>query len=583
MPALIFTAGPNAGRRYKLGKGDYIIGRRSDCQIFVPDMRVSRQHALVHQRGRGWSIQDLGSNNGTFVNGQRVQEAVLEHEDQIQIAHNVISVDLPVEETRMREPAFDANVTIVANIDSRVIKSRDENTQASGLWELSAALAGSQDLQRQQRLMERKLLALTKILEIAGTAAEPVDILGAIAEQLLKAFPEAKLAATLIEDKKTGEFRAISQRKSHRRPGPDQGMQVPATLLHHVTEGQHGVLLEDPEFEASQSGELPAGSCMGAPIKMLDGIGVLYIESEQRAFHQEDVDLLTSIANQTGLAIHAARVHHEYERQRRMDRDLKVARQIQRSLLPPKPPEVVGLEFAVHYEPAYTIGGDFYDFIWHDREHLALVVGDVSGKAISAALYMARLTSELRSRATIARTPANLLRRVNQEMMHLGDDGMFATLIYAVYDLTTKSLVFSNAGHQVPLLRRDGKIYALEADTAHVAPLGVLDDMRIGEARVQLQAGDMLILTTDGIHEARNSHGEEYGSKRLMQRIENTPGGPEDVIKAILSDVDAHSGEGQRTDDMTILTMAIGSARARRRTTGTEHLDDIHGGDTHVE
>src|SRR6188472_3730075 len=106
MPSLVFVAGPNAGRRYKLGKGDYIIGRRSDCQIFVPDMRVSRQHALVRRNERGWGIQDLGSNNGTFVNGQRVQEAPLEHEDEIQIAHNRILVELPQEATNIREPAF---------------------------------------------------------------------------------------------------------------------------------------------------------------------------------------------------------------------------------------------------------------------------------------------------------------------------------------------------------------------------------------------------------------------------------------------------------------------------------------------
>jgi serine phosphatase RsbU (regulator of sigma subunit)/pSer/pThr/pTyr-binding forkhead associated (FHA) protein len=571
VPALIFTAGPNAGRRYKLGKGDYIIGRRSDCQIFVPDMRVSRQHALIHRKGKGWVIQDLGSNNGTFVNGKKVQEQILEHEDQIKIAHNVITVDLPEEATQIREPAFDANVTVVDLQNPRVIKSRDEHTQASGLWS-ATHLAGAQDLQRQQRLMERKLQALTTILEISGRAAKPEELLDAIGDQLLEAFPQARVVATLSEDK-AGEFRVISQRRHKRAGDSKETMKVPGPLLANVQNGTQGILLEEPE----RAFDGPGGLRMGAPVRMLDDkIGVLYIESEHAVFHQEDVDLLTSIANQTGLALHSTHIQREYERQRRFERDLKVARQIQRSLLPAKPPEVVGLEFAVHYEPAYTIGGDFYDFIWHDREHLALVVGDVSGKAISAALYMARLTSELRSRATIARTPATLLRRVNEEMMHLGDDGMFSTLIYAVYDLVTRSLLFSNAGHQVPILRREGKVYALEADSAHVAPLGVFRDMEIGEARVQLQEGDMLILTTDGIQEGRNAKGEEYGAKRLMERIEATRGGPDEVIKAILSDVDNHTRDGKQTDDMTILAMSIGTGRARRRTTVTP-VDGVSG------
>ncbi len=229
-------------------------------------------------------------------------------------------------------------------------------------------------------------------------------------------------------------------------------------------------------------------------------------------------------------------------------------------------PEVVGLDFAVHYEPAYQIGGDFYDFIWHDPSHLGLAVGDVAGKAISAALYMARLTSELRSRAAIARTPARLLRRVNQEIVALGDDGMFATLVYCIYDLENRSLVFTNAGHCVPLLRRGDRVFPLQAERAHTPPLGVTNDLEAGEARVQLHSGDMLIMVSDGILEARDARGNEYGLSRLSRRIRTARGSAEDVIKAILADIDNHSQQAQG-DDMTIVAMAIDQRRAKRKTT----------------
>ena len=177
-------------------------------------------------------------------------------------------------------------------------------------------------------------------------------------------------------------------------------------------------------------------------------------------------------------------------------------------------PQVVGLDFAVHYEPAYQIGGDFYDFIWHDPSHLGLAVGDVAGKAISAALYMARLTCELRSRAAIARTPARLLRRVNQEIAKLGDDGMFATLVYCIYDLETRSLVFTNAGHCVPLLRRGDRVFPLQAERAHTPPLGVTPELEAGEARVQL-------------HSRRHAdHGvgrHPRGARRARQRVRAVP------------------------------------------------------------
>jgi serine phosphatase RsbU (regulator of sigma subunit) len=305
---------------------------------------------------------------------------------------------------------------------------------------------------------------------------------------------------------------------------------------------------------------------MGAPLQARDNhYGVVYVECDGGVFHQEDLDLLTSIAAHTGLAIHTARMHAQLMRQQRLERDLRVARQIQRSLMR-DPPQVVGLDFAIHYEPAYTIGGDFYDFIWHDSTHLALIAGDVAGKAISAALYMARLTSELRSRAGIAKTPARLLRRVNDEMVKLGDDGMFATLVYAVYDLENRTLVFTNAGHCVPLLRRGERVFPLHADRAHIAPIGVMPDLEVGEAKVQLHSGDMLVLTSDGIHEAHDPRGNEYGIKRLSRRIRTARGGADDVVKAILADVDSHVAGGTQSDDMTIVAVSIDDKRAKRRT-----------------
>jgi phosphoserine phosphatase RsbU/P len=339
---------------------------------------------------------------------------------------------------------------------------------------------------------------------------------------------------------------------------------VPGTIIQHVVSDKRGVLLGETNDEADEA----VGTRMGAPL-IYHGAhyGVVYVESKTQSFRQDDVDLLQAIATQAGMAMHATRVQDQLARREKLERDLRVARQIQRSLLPANVPQVVGLDFAVHYEPAYQIGGDFYDFIWHDPAHLGLAVGDVAGKAISAALYMARLTSELRSRAAIARTPARLLRRVNQEIAQLGDDGMFATLVYCIYDLETRSLVFTNAGHCVPLLRRGDRVFPLQAERAHTPPLGVTPELEAGEARVQLHSGDMLIMVSDGILEARDPRGVEYGLSRLSRRIRTARGNAEDVVKAILADIDSHTGESAQGDDMTILAMAIDQRRAKRKTT----------------
>jgi serine phosphatase RsbU (regulator of sigma subunit)/nucleoside phosphorylase len=260
------------------------------------------------------------------------------------------------------------------------------------------------------------------------------------------------------------------------------------------------------------------------------------------------------------------------ERDRLVDlqlaRDLRVARQIQRNLLPERPPDVVGLSFAVHYE-ASRIGNDFYDFIWHDPTHLAIAIGDVAGHAISAALYMARLTSELRSRAAIARTPARLLHRVNQALAGLDDEGMFVTLVYCVYDVDDHSMVFTNAGHSIPLLRRGDRVFPLHSERAHTPPLGVLPELDAGEARVQLQPGDMLIMVSDGILQARDAGGTDYGLSRLSRRIRTTPGSIDEVVKAIVVDIDGHVGQsGPQRDDITIVGMSIDRPPPMTDTTG---------------
>jgi serine phosphatase RsbU (regulator of sigma subunit) len=562
MSSLVFLAGPIAGRRYKLADGEYIIGRRSDCQIFVPDMRVSRQHARLWQSGDDWQIEDLGSNNGTFINGTKIQSATqIRNDDEILIANNRIRVESsePPPEARFPEGS---PVTIVDVGAKSVIRSREDS--GSGRMPIVSSGIMSVADQRAVRLLERKLDALTQILHATAASDTSEALLQKLVDALLDLFPQAEDVGVLVEDERTKQLKVQCQRHRKQAFGGNVNFRVPGTIIQHVVSDGRGVLLGDTSDENNEG----VGTRMGAPL-IFHGVhfGVVYVESKHSGFRQEDVDLLQTVATQAGMAMHATRVAAQLVIRDRLERDLGVARQIQRSLLPANVPQVVGLDFAVHYEAAYQIGGDFYDFIWHDPSHLGLAVGDVAGKAISAALYMARLTSELRSRAAIARTPARLLRRVNQEIAPLGDDGMFATLVYCIYDLENRSLVFTNAGHCVPLLRRGDRVFPLQAERAHTPPLGVTPELEAGEARVQLHSGDMLIMVSDGILEARDARGNEYGLSRLSRRIRTARGNVNDIIKSILADIDAHAGAQGQGDDMTILAMSIDHRRAKRKTT----------------
>ena len=579
MPSLVFLAGPIAGRRYKLADGEYVIGRRSDCQIFVPDMRVSRQHARLWKTGESWEIEDLGSNNGTFVNGIKVQAATqIRHDDEILIANNRIRVETRESTPDGKIPPDGGNAVTIVDVSGGTSMIRSREDSGSGRMPIVSSGILSVADQRAVRLLERKLDALTQILQATAASDTSDALVGKLVDALLDLFPQAEDVGVLVEDERTGELRVQCQR--HRRQAFGGDLRVPGTIIQHVLSDRRGVLLSESADENNEG----VGTRMGAPL-IFHGVhyGVVYVESKHAGFRQEDVDLLQTVATQTGLAMHATRVAAQLARREKLERDLRVARQIQRSLLPANVPQVVGLEFAVHYEPAYQIGGDFYDFIWHDPSHLGLAVGDVAGKAISAALYMARLTSELRSRAAIARTPARLLRRVNQEIAQLGDDGMFATLVYCIYDLENRSLVFTNAGHCVPLLRRGDRVFPLQAERAHTPPLGVTPELEAGEARVQLHSGDMLIMVSDGILEARDARGNDYGLSRLSRRIRTARGKVDDVVKAILADIDSHCGEqGQQGDDMTLVAMSIDQRRAKRKTTTLPGVLPGEGGPTRL-
>src|SRR6185295_3354104 len=215
MPSLVFLAGPIAGRRYKLADGEYIIGRRSDCQIFVPDMRVSRQHARLWQDGDAWQIEDLGSNNGTFVNGNKVQSATpVRHDDEILIANNRIRVEARDTTPEPQIPAGGNAVTIVdVSGASSLIRSR-EDSESGRIPIVSSGMLTIAD-QRAIRLLERKLDALTQILHATAASDTAETLIQKLVEALLELFPQAEDVGVLVEDERSGELKVQCQR--HRK------------------------------------------------------------------------------------------------------------------------------------------------------------------------------------------------------------------------------------------------------------------------------------------------------------------------------------------------------------------------------
>jgi serine phosphatase RsbU (regulator of sigma subunit) len=307
---------------------------------------------------------------------------------------------------------------------------------------------------------------------------------------------------------------------------------------------------------------------MAAPLLFRgEAFGIIHVEAMAGTaeFDQADLDLLGGIASHTAVALRLARLLDEQRVQERIEKDLTIARQIQRNLLPREPPRVSGIEFAVHYEPAFRIGGDFYDFVWLDETHLGIVIGDVSGKAVSGALFMARVASEIRAQAALLREPRRILRKVHRALSDGADHGVFCTAIVISLDMQRNVLRIANAGHTLPLLGRGGRWQPIDDTGARSTPLGLQPELDAGEVEVPLLPGDRLFLYTDGLVDATpQDAAAAYGESRLREALTHTGETARAAIDGVLRDVGRWVRSTPPHDDQTLLCIRVTGTSSRR-------------------
>ncbi len=286
-------------------------------------------------------------------------------------------------------------------------------------------------------------------------------------------------------------------------------------------------------------------------------IGVLDLEHTKRGFFTEDHKrTVTTLAAQVAIAIENARLYEQIARQeKRLERDLALARELQFRLLPQTLPHLANLDFAAKFTPARAIGGDLYDFLQYSQEQLGMVIGDVSGKGAPAAIYAALVSGILRSHAPIEPGPAEMLRAVNFSLGERRIEGQFVSLIYAVWDDRNRSLKIANSGLPRPLYCHDGKIEVIEATGL---PLGLFDDAEYDEFTFQAKPGDMFVFFSDGILDARNKAGDMFGRHRteaiIAGCVDNTP---DCVVKALFKAVTEHAGGEDAFDDETVVAIKV--------------------------
>ena len=330
-------------------------------------------------------------------------------------------------------------------------------------------------------------------------------------------------------------------------------------IVGHAAQHKHAVLVPDVSKDARYVLSNPeTRSELAVPLIYKDKvIGVLDLEHTRRGFFTDDHKrTVTTLAAQVAIAIENARLYEQIERQeKRLERDLELARELQFRLLPQSLPKLPHLELAAKFAPARAIGGDLYDFVSYSLSRTALVIGDVSGKGAPAAIYAALVSGILRSHAPIEPVPAEMLRAVNFSLGERRIDGQFVSLIYAVWDDEQQTLQVANSGLPRPLYWHDDKIEIIEATGL---PLGLFDDADYDEFTFNAKPGDKFVFFSDGILDERNEAGDLFGRSRVEQIVANSDGvSAEGLVNSLFDAVAEHAAGVETFDDQTVVVIKV--------------------------
>jgi serine phosphatase RsbU (regulator of sigma subunit) len=543
MPELGIETADGTRDRFPLAKPRVTIGRSRESDIFLPDQWLSRHHAEIVEKPDGFYLADLQSKNGTLLNGEPVrEERRLREGDVITLGEHVLTFltgDLPeVEE-----------------------ESEFEGTRVFSVKELS-------DINTKPAFDPVELQRQNRVLGILSKAAGSLvvhrplgELFNLILDLLFEAIPAERGAIVLLQgEPPTPVITAARSRKG------DTLTKISRSISRRVLEDRVSLLvpnlLEDARFRSEVS-ILSSGirSAMCAPLWFTSTseapdtvIGLVYLDSLQRShsFSEEDLRILTALANVAAAKIENVRLLEDSLQKRRLDEDMRVAAEIQTGLLPRGAPQVPGYGLVGSNTPCRTVGGDYYDFVI-EQGRLLLALGDVSGKGTGAALLMTVLRAAVRGHWTEP-TLSEAVSRINRTVCQNVPPNKYVTFFMASLDPPTGRLNYVNAGHNPPLLiRKDGTLETLEEGGM---VLGLFEAVPYADGTAQLHPGDTLVVFSDGVTETWAPTGEEFGDDGLAGVCRQGRGLEAATLQeAILKELDRFAVGAKATDDRTLIVL----------------------------
>lgn len=569
MATLRLVQGVEPDKRFPLTADRSTIGRSGDCEVPLDVAAVSRRHAEVVRQGGGFVVADLHSRNGTFVNGEKILAPTpLRHGDRILICDQEFEFESPPASeglTGARPPRLgggraEAKSSLVEMVDDRKDESSSDGAGADYMATISLGpgAAGSGGWSMSAR-PEVKLAALIEIAKGLGRAISIDEVLPKLVDSLFKVFTQADRGFVVMRPEPGAPLVPVTART--RRGDMDEGARISRTIVEEAMSGKKAILsadaASDERFGMAESiAQFQIRSMMCVPLVDGEGepLGVIQIDTlnQRSRFTEDDLEVLAAVASLASVAVDNARMHDQVVAQRALQRDLELATKMQRALLPSSPPKAAGYAFFDFYESARQVGGDYYDYVSLPGGRFAVVLGDVAGKGVAAAIVMAKLSSDVRFALATEPDLASAVRYVNRAFCAQGLEDRFVTMIYCVVDPKTHEVTLVNAGHMAPMLRRaDGSVSDVHDEITGL-PIGVFDEFDYESAAITLGPGESLTVFTDGFNEAMNAARDLYTLERIAEQVRLPAEGVTQTGENLIEDVRKFVDGFDQSDDMCL-------------------------------
>lgn len=429
------------------------------------------------------------------------------------------------------------------------------------LHDLGEAFSGAADQAGQDRLLE---IVIRYSVRAMGARGGAIFLLDDSRKNLHAAVVEGAFPPPQPPPDDTFASKLASKSQFIEQMVKSQPVKVGEGIIGQVAHTGEPVLVEsganDPRVPKFSQEMWQIDTLMAVPLKLRnETLGVMAVvnKSGESPFTEGDLTVFSSLADQAALSLYNARYQHLQQEKTKMDRDLQIAREIQTLLLAKDPPKAKGFDIAATNVPALEVGGDYFDFYPIDENRVGIGIADVSGKGVPGALLMVMCRSVARSKASGYRTPTAVLKEINRLLAKDMKPGMFISMTYLVLDTAKRELSFARAGHEPPLLVRDNGKSIQPIRTKGMAlgiDAGPNFDLLLEEKTIPLKPNEVVVLYTDGITEAMDASGQEFGRENFFEALRvSSTGSSQEILDNICERLKRFVGLHPQHDDMTLV------------------------------